>query len=680
MGTTPVSDHMYHAEVLGLAKTWLRTCKCVPERKLKTDEYPTRLINLAGLKKLGTIDAKKWVYHEDLGLDELGKTTVNLVDTKSLAWSKLEDKAYVTLSHKWGGADRPVKPAKLTKSTEKAYREGVRLEDLPRTFQDAIHFALRVDDRVHYIWIDSLCIIQGDEKDWLKESARMQDVYRNSFLNISATAAEHSGEGLYSRRDPQHLWEEVVRLDVGGLNQGAEDTLQKSRVRTWPKFNGDADIPTTPASVPDSQFTPLAKVQSCLLVDVSSWETLVNQAPVNKRGWVVQERLLAPRVLHFCRGRLAWECAEFDDIEGHVPGIPNYQLIADEIYESIPIKGLTPEEHGRKLRKNRLRGLEDTSDLGKNGPESSIVNSLELWSRIVEMYCKTDLTKEKDKLIALSGIAHRMANIIAGSSKNGDQVRYIAGLWNVHLVSQLLWRVEPVYRGDSDSSSDTIEYLSRRPEEYRAPSFSWASVDAQFGNGIACGHVLESDGVLVEVPQDKGDNTLEPEKNVWEKSVYVKFATTNKFGLVERGHIRLWAWLHPVELRQEGSLYYWSLRGRIEDEKHFNVSLDCPTDDDQHHRLTESDHIFCIPMAYGPSQRSNDLICLLLEQAPIDDHQISAWPEACRRSTFKRIGWTKLSNSFDHVAWQHISETRHSQKIADELYDKDARRSLVYII
>lgn len=68
------------------------------------------------------------------------------------------------------------------------------------TLDAAVRFALRLDDSVHYIWIDSLCIIQGDPDDWLKESALMQKVYRNSFLNISATAAENSGDGLYSER------------------------------------------------------------------------------------------------------------------------------------------------------------------------------------------------------------------------------------------------------------------------------------------------------------------------------------------------------------------------------------------------------------------------------------------------------------------------------------------------
>ncbi|KAL1853162.1 hypothetical protein Daus18300_011901 [Diaporthe australafricana] len=525
---------------------------------------------------MGTADEKGWEYHRDFDLNELHNSKVKIVDTANLDWSKLENKAYVTLSHKWGGNN---KPARLTREMEKGYYQGIELASLPQTFQDAVQFALRVDDRVHYIWIDSLCIFQGDADDWLRESALMQDVYRNSFLNISATAAEHSGEGLYSHRNPQHLWEDMVRLNVDGLRYGAD----------WTQ-NIVANL-----SVSDSD-SQSARVRNCLLVDVSSWEKLVNQAPLHQRGWVVQERLLAPRVLHFCRGRVAWECAEFDGIEGHVPNVPKYELVGDDIYEGIPFKGLEPDNHGKRIRKNRLEKMEPTN-LGEYKQHSRTVHSLELWARIVELYSRTDLTEKKDKLVALSGIANRMATIIEDSTP----IRYIAGFWDVHLISQLLWHMEPVYRGDSDSRVNTLQHLSKRPTEYRAPSFSWASIDAQYGNGITCGHVLNSDSFLVEVPQDEPAIGRGQDIEVWEKGISVSLATDNKYGIVQRCHIRLWAWLHQVKLHRDGaSHYYWTLNfsdetsvePKIKNEKHFDVYLDCPGDDDLGNHLTDSNEIY----------------------------------------------------------------------------------------
>lgn len=494
----------------------------------------------------------------------------------------------------------------------------------------------------------------------------MQKVYRNSFLNISATAAENSGDGLYSERYPQHLWEDVVSLDVDGLHKGTHFPLRAQ--------SGFLPNPAVKKSAPsDMEFTHLAKVRSCLLLDVSNWEKLVNQAPVNKRGWVVQERLLAPRVLHFCRGRIAWECAEFDEIEGHYPNIPNYQLVGDEVYEGIPIKGLEPEKHGQKLRRNRLRGEEDPL-LGNTDKVSPIVHSLELWARIVEMYSRTDLTQKKDKLIALSGIAHSMAAII----ETQREVKYVAGLWDAgeHFVSQLLWHVEPVCRGDTESGGSTLEYPSKRPKEYRAPSFSWASIDAQYGNGITCGDVLDPEGILVKVPQDNAGT------EAWEKSVFVQCKTDNQFGLVTGGHIRLEAYLYPAKLQREGTHYHWSLgvgngvSDEVSKEKHYNVCLDCPGDDDQRSQLTGSNEIYCMLVALRSSTKSTDLICLLLERVP-NNPWVETWPKDCRESTFRRIGFSKLSLTFDHLTLKHIAE-RIEQHM--EIGNEEHGKQIVYII
>lgn len=131
---TPISDHMYHAEVLGLANTWLKKCRCIGKQIFERKDYPTRLINLAELKKLGTIDTKEWKYYAAPGSTELHDAKVNLVRTDSLDWTKLKDKSYVTLSHKWGGTD---KPPMLMRETMEKYQNGVQLGSLPKTFQDA---------------------------------------------------------------------------------------------------------------------------------------------------------------------------------------------------------------------------------------------------------------------------------------------------------------------------------------------------------------------------------------------------------------------------------------------------------------------------------------------------------------------------------------------------------------
>jgi hypothetical protein len=96
----------------------------------------------------------------------------------------------------------------------------------------------------------------------------------------------------------------------------------------------------------------------------------------------------------------------------------------------------------------------------------------------VEEYSKRKLTKGFDKLPALSGLANRIAE------KTGDT--YLAGLWKSNLLSELNWGVkafEPTH-SCNDPAHDASMPPARKsavkyPTEYRAPSWSWASVDAE---------------------------------------------------------------------------------------------------------------------------------------------------------------------------------------------------------
>ena len=63
---------------------------------------------------------------------------------------------YLALSHSWGA--NPT--LRTTLDTLEKLKKGISLEKLPRTFQDAIHITRRLGFR--YLWIDSLCIIQGE--------------------------------------------------------------------------------------------------------------------------------------------------------------------------------------------------------------------------------------------------------------------------------------------------------------------------------------------------------------------------------------------------------------------------------------------------------------------------------------------------------------------------------------
>jgi Heterokaryon incompatibility protein (HET) len=67
---------------------------------------------------------------------------------------------YTALSHCWG---KPDDLFTTTKVTLKQRLTGISLEELPRTFLDAVLITQRLG--VQYLWIDSLCIVQDDKLD-----------------------------------------------------------------------------------------------------------------------------------------------------------------------------------------------------------------------------------------------------------------------------------------------------------------------------------------------------------------------------------------------------------------------------------------------------------------------------------------------------------------------------------
>jgi hypothetical protein len=83
---------------------------------------------------------------------------------------------------------------------------------------------------------------------------------------------------------------------------------------------------------------------------------------------------------------------------------------------------------------------------------------------LISVYTNGNLSHEEDKLVAISGLATRFKGLL-------QDAEYLAGLWKWNLVHQLLWETSP--------ESVNGRTFSQRPKKYRAPSWSWASVDGE---------------------------------------------------------------------------------------------------------------------------------------------------------------------------------------------------------
>jgi hypothetical protein len=234
-------------------------------------------------------------------------------------------------------------------------------------------------------------------------------------------------------------------------------------------------------------FTLDAEYVKCWIVDVDLYRRNISDSPLNKRGWVYQERYLAPRILHFCRDQLFWECRELSACEaypaGFLPVHKQYIRPSVKLYTSALETGL----------------VED--------PRINIW--LNFWNDVViPEYSGMELTVPEDKLIALSGIAKHVMSVINAT--------YVAGMWKEYLGESLLWCT-----WNHDSSS--------RPVRYRAPSWSWASIDGP----VCTWWTLMCSKNLVQVEV---------------KDVVLIHATEDPTGAVTGGWLDLRGSLKPIEL------------------------------------------------------------------------------------------------------------------------------------
>ncbi|KAL6918218.1 hypothetical protein FSST1_009713 [Fusarium sambucinum] len=183
----------------------------------------------------------------------------------SLCTSIISDIHYVALSHCWGSAQ----PLTLNNDTKNQLEEGLPLEAFPKTFKDA--FSLIHQLGIPYIWIDSLCILQDDNDDWVRESARMCDVYGNAYLTIAASRAENCSEGFLGPREgPEYRYIPFYR-------DGMHDNIA---------------------------ICPMSVRRISHLINIMD----LDGEPLSKRAWALQERYLSPRTVHFANDQMYFEC------------------------------------------------------------------------------------------------------------------------------------------------------------------------------------------------------------------------------------------------------------------------------------------------------------------------------------------------------------------------------------
>ncbi|KAK5100029.1 hypothetical protein LTR70_007991 [Exophiala xenobiotica] len=267
---------------------------------------------------------------------------------------------------------------------------------LPQPFRDAIAITRKLGFK--YLWIDSLCIIQNQREDWEVEVALMGDIFANAFCTVAAASSPSSFDGCR------------IRSDSTKRTRFIDATFGDKRVRIFERCPED-------------------------------WNCEYVTNPLQKRAWVLQERLLSWRTVIFSTNMLLWECATAK-ASGQLPWL---QMRVEDPPKILLLNDDNEMDAGNETFARR-----------------------EAWFKTIESYTQMDITKEQDRLPAIAGLV----------TKAKHHGICVAGMWAHDMPSALLWHTESPSQCDEPNAAGP-----RRPTQKRAPSWSWAAAEGEISYG-----------------------------------------------------------------------------------------------------------------------------------------------------------------------------------------------------
>ncbi|KAK7177874.1 heterokaryon incompatibility protein [Paraphaeosphaeria sporulosa] len=336
----------------------------------------------------------------DVGLTNDAVARPRLVATNGISV------CYVALSHRWAGTN----PLKTKFDNLQSHQEELPWESIAPTFRDAIIVTRQLGFR--YLWIDSLCIIQDDEEEWKRESRIMGDIFSGACVTIAAVdSVDENGldHGMLLRhKDPLAV---TVRLPfdrrpLSALSHKIFGVTE--RVYIW-KYKWLAGMSST-------NDTTYEQNTITLRPRITSLHQRVKRSQWYKRGWILQERLLARRIIYFMKEKVYWSC--FSE---------------------------TQEEEGGDPRVAIRTSLFSTSAR----------NSSHRWRTILSEYVRCHITLNSDRLVAVEGISRIL--------ETSFSLKVHAGISDEETAESLLWYTKP----------EPLEKFS----DFHAPSWTWASLD-----------------------------------------------------------------------------------------------------------------------------------------------------------------------------------------------------------
>lgn len=178
----------------------------------------------------------------------------------------------------------------------------------------------------------------------------------------------------------------------------------------------------------------------------------MRRSVLNSRAWVAQERALSPAIIHFTPEMMWWECNE---------------LVGNEAFPVGRIEGWKE----RSLKTCTIRSL---------SPKSDLEDIYAFWRKFFGLYASCELTHEQDRFPAALGIARTLSTLLDDN--------FVAGFWEGDLIRSLIKR-----------RSSRVKDV---PDAWRGPSWSWASLRADYFADTAGSGAQPLNGVTVRVFSD----------------------------------------------------------------------------------------------------------------------------------------------------------------------------------
>jgi heterokaryon incompatibility protein (HET) len=382
---------------------------------------------------------------------------------------------YAALSYRWGTSPS----LRTLKSNISSLHKAIPMSTLPHTLRDAIIITRLLGLR--YLWIDALCIIQDCEEDWNTQSTKMGRIYANSWICIAAGARQSGNGGIFKPRNPLEI-RTCMHPTLISPHNGSKAVI-------YPSFAKEYDV--------------------------------LDSTSLSYRGWIVQERALSKRILHWSEFEVLWECNELQASERRPQGY---------VTPPGPLRKFTETRNFFQRSKPIHDILSDTFSGTYPLPSWQLKEALISWYETIIIYSRCALTVESDKLPAISGLARLFAQLTNTEIQNAEKPAYVAGIWVRDFIDGLSWARagrdhDEYWSGPRNGHHDPMKGL----RAYRAPSFSWASL---------------ADEEQVFYYNRRQLDTV-PEYNATVLDYDVTVDGTNPFGRVSNGWVKLRAFVSP---------------------------------------------------------------------------------------------------------------------------------------